>query len=118
MTLKKINILEYVFGVGGGGHQKAYAVYAFINVDNCERSLSEDRSKYAWIAATWSVEAGVGSIRTHPRPSTSPRIGPRRMRQERRSEPKTLDDSKQTANWGQSVQSIHEEVGTGGQCGM
>ena len=29
--------------------------------------------------------------------------------------PKTLDDSKQTANWGRSVQSIHEEVGTGGQ---
>ena len=39
MTLKKINILEYVFGEGGGGHQKAYAVYAFINVDNCERPL-------------------------------------------------------------------------------
>ena len=39
MTLKKINILEYAFGEGGGGHQKAYAVYAFINVDNCERPL-------------------------------------------------------------------------------
>ena len=25
---------------GGGGHQKAYAVYAFINVDNCERPLT------------------------------------------------------------------------------
>ena len=37
---KKINILEYAFGEGGGGHQKAYAVYAFINVDNCERPLS------------------------------------------------------------------------------
>ena len=24
----------------------------------------------------------------------------------------------QTANWDRSVQSIHEEVGTGGQCGM
>ena len=24
----------------GGGHQKAYAVYAFINVDNCERPLN------------------------------------------------------------------------------
>ena len=34
---KKINILEYAFG--GGGHKKAYAVYAFINVDNCERPL-------------------------------------------------------------------------------
>ena len=27
------------FGGGGGGHSKAYAVYAFINVDNCERPL-------------------------------------------------------------------------------
>ena len=67
----------------------------------------------------WKQEwEASGSIRTQPRLSTSPRIGPRRMRQERRSEPKTLDDSKQTANWGRSVQSIHEEVGTGGQCGM
>ena len=41
MTLKKINILEYAFGEGG--HQKAYAVYAFINVDNCERPLSRPR---------------------------------------------------------------------------
>ena len=40
MTLKKINILEYAFGEGEGGHQKAYAVYAFINVDNCERPLN------------------------------------------------------------------------------
>ena len=40
ITLKKINILEYAFGEGGGGHQKAYAVYAFINVDNCERPLT------------------------------------------------------------------------------
>ena len=29
------------FWGGGGGHQKAYAVYAFINVDNCERPLSK-----------------------------------------------------------------------------
>ena len=58
----------------------------------------------------------VGSIRTHP--STSPRIGPRRRRQGRRSESKTLDDSKQTANWGRSLRVINEEVGTGGQCSM
>ena len=37
---EKINILEYAFGEGGGGHQKAYAVCAFINVDNCERPLN------------------------------------------------------------------------------
>ena len=75
--------------------------------------IPEDRSKDAWIAA---MEAGVGSIRTHP--STPPRIGPRRRRQGRRTESKTLDDPKQTANWGRSIQSFHEEVGTGGQCGM
>ena len=45
-------------------------------------------------------------------------IGSRRGCQGRRPEPKTMDDSKQTANWGRSVQSIHEEVGTGGQGGM
>ena len=28
------------FWGGGGGHQKAHAVFAFINVDNCERPLS------------------------------------------------------------------------------
>ena len=39
---EKVNILEYAFGEGGGGHQKAYAVYAFINVDNCERPLKEE----------------------------------------------------------------------------
>ena len=37
---EKINILEYAFGERGGGHQKAYAVYSFINVYNCERPLS------------------------------------------------------------------------------
>ena len=76
--------------------------------------IPEDRSKDEWIAATW--KPGVGSIRTHP--STPPRTGPWRRRQGRRTESKTLDDPKQTANWGRSVQSIDEEVGTGGQCGM
>ena len=28
------------FWGGGRGHQKAYAVYALINVDNCERPLT------------------------------------------------------------------------------
>ena len=37
---KNQHFLAYAFGEGGGGHQKAYAVYAFINVDNCERPLS------------------------------------------------------------------------------
>ena len=70
--------------------------------------IPEDRSKDACIAG--NVEPGVGNIRTHP--GTPSRIGPSRRRQGRRAEPKTLDDSTQTANWGRSVQSIHEEVGT------
>ena len=41
MTLTKISILEYALREGGGGHSKAYSMYAFINVDNCERPLSE-----------------------------------------------------------------------------
>ena len=55
------------------------------------------------------MEAGVGSIRTHP--SISQRIGPKRRRQGRRPGSKTLDDSKLTPNWGRSLQIINEEVG-------
>ena len=39
INLKTFYILEYAFGEGRG-NQKAYAVYVFINVDNCERPLS------------------------------------------------------------------------------
>ena len=77
--------------------------------------IPEDRSKDAWIAATWK-QAWEAMIQTHS--STPLCVGPRRERQGRISEPKTMDDSKPTANWGWSVQSIHEEVGAGGQCGM
>ena len=48
-----IHILEYAFGEGGGGHQKAYAVYAFINVDNCERPLMIYHSDLFYF---WSVD--------------------------------------------------------------
>ena len=73
--------------------------------------IPEDRWKDAWISATWKQELEAsGPTRVGP---TSPHIGPRRRRQVRRSESNTLDDSRQTANWGRSVQSIHEEVGTG-----
>ena len=41
MTLKKNLHFRVRFWGGGGGHQRAYAVYAFINVDNCERPLSQ-----------------------------------------------------------------------------
>ena len=47
---KKINILEYAFGEEGGRHQKAYAVYAFINVDKCERPLNGAHPRYFSIA--------------------------------------------------------------------
>ena len=50
---EKIKILEYAFGEGGGGHQKAYAVYAFINVDNCERPLSSIGSTPRWPVGFW-----------------------------------------------------------------
>ena len=43
---EKINILEYAFREGGGGHQKAYAEYAFINVDNCERPLNINKIQH------------------------------------------------------------------------
>ena len=76
--------------------------------------IPEDRSKDAWIAATWKQEwEASGPTSVH-----RPLIGPRRGRQGRRPGPKTLADSKQTANWGRSVQSIHGEVENGGQCGM
>ena len=40
MTLKRINILEYALGEGEGVNKKEYSLYAFINVDNCERPLT------------------------------------------------------------------------------
>ena len=60
-----------------------------------------DWSKDAWIAATWKQEwEASGPTRVHRHVSDP---GARR-RHGRTSEPKTLDDSKQPANWGQSVQ--------------
>ena len=76
--------------------------------------IPEGRSKDAWIAATWKQAwEASGPTRVHRHLP-----GPWRRRQGRRTESKTLDDPKQIANWGRSVQSIDEEVGTGGQCGM
>ena len=40
MTLKNQH-LEYALGRGGGGNKKEYSLYAFINVDNCERPLTD-----------------------------------------------------------------------------
>ena len=45
MTLQKINILEYALERGEGGHKKEYSLYAFINVDNCERPLTQMRKR-------------------------------------------------------------------------
>ena len=62
MTLKKINILEYAFGEGGGGHQKAYAVYAFINVDNCERPLNRQMSEFCHFVGFRRIINHIGDI--------------------------------------------------------
>ena len=60
--------------------------------------------------------SGVRSIRTHP--STSPHIGPGGRCQGGRSVLRTMDDSKQTANWGRSLKLIYEEVRSDRQCSM
>ena len=71
--------------------------------------IPEDRSKDSWIAATWKQEwEESGPTRVH-RHVSDPIEGVKG---------EYMDDSKQTANWGRSIQSIHEEVGTGGLCGM
>ena len=76
--------------------------------------IPEARSKDAWIAATWKQEwEASGPTRVH-RHVSDPGEG---VKGEDLT-PKTLDDSKQTANWGRSIQSFHEEVGPGGQCSM
>ena len=73
--------------------------------------IPEDRSKDAWIAAAWKQEwEASGPTRVHPR-----RIY---VKGEDLSRKHWTTLIKQTANWGQSVQSIHEEVGTGAQCSV
>ena len=79
--------------------------------------IPEDRSKDAWIAATWKQEwEASGTTRLH-RHVLDPGEG---VKGEELSRKHVLDgdDPKQTANWGRSIQSFHEEVGTGGQCSM
>ena len=57
--------------------------------------IPEDRSKDAWIAATWKHEwEASGPTRVHRHVSDPGR------RQGRRAASKTLGDCKQTANWG------------------
>ena len=63
---EKINILEYAFGEGGGGQQKAYAVYAFINVDNCERPLSDQVSGRCSAATNPSLHVTCWKAGTNP----------------------------------------------------
>ena len=76
--------------------------------------IPEDRSKDAWIAATWKQEwEASGPTRVH-RHISDPGEGVKGEDLSR----KQWTTSKPTTNWGRSVQSIHEEVGTGGQCGM
>ena len=74
--------------------------------------ILEDRSKDSWIAAAWKQEWGT--------------YGPSRVRRHvsdpgegvKASDSNRMDVSKQTTNWGRSIQIIHEEVETGGQCSM
>ena len=65
-----------------------------------------------------NVEAGVGSIRTHP--STSQRISDsgEGVKGEELSRKHWSTLNRLRTAWGRSVQSIDEEVGTDGQCGM
>ena len=71
-------------------------------------------SKDSWIAETWKKEwEASGPTRVH-RHVSDPGEGVKGENLSR----KKLDHSKQTANLGRSVQSIHEEVGTGGQFSM
>ena len=35
--------VAYALWEGGGGHSKVYSMYAFINVDNCELRLQEEK---------------------------------------------------------------------------
>ena len=62
-----------------------------------------------------SVEKGVGCICPDPLEYIATY---RTQKKASMEESKTPDDSKQTANSGRLVQSIHVEVGTGGQCSM
>ena len=75
--------------------------------------IPEDRSKDAWIAATWKQEwEASGPTRVHHH-VLDPGEDVKREDLSRK-----LDKSRQTANWGRPVQSTNEEVGTGGQCSM
>ena len=54
MTLKKINILEYAFGEGV--NKKEYSLYAFINVDNCERPLRLNSTVGPTMERSWYID--------------------------------------------------------------
>ena len=75
--------------------------------------IPEDRSKDAWIAATWKQEWEASGPTEY---TATYRTLEKASRENNYS--KTLDDPRQTAKWGRSVQSIDEDVGTGGQRGM
>ena len=78
--------------------------------------IPEDRSKDAWIAAAWQQQEWYAPGRDrHPDP---PEYIATYLTHEKASRENICIHDKQTTNWGWSVQSIHEEVGTGGKCGM
>ena len=75
--------------------------------------IPEDRSKDAWIEATWKHEWEASEPTRVHRHVSDPGEG---IKGEDLSRKQWM--TKQTANWGRSLQIIHEEVVTGGQCSM
>ena len=74
-----------------------------------------DRSKYSWIAATWKQEwEASGPTRVH-RHVSDPGEG---VKGEDLSRKHWTTLNRLRTGVGRSVQSIHENVGTGAQCGM
>ena len=74
--------------------------------------IPEDRSKDAWIAATWKQQWEASGLTRVHRHVPDPREGVKGEDLSRKHW-----TTKQTVNWGRSVQSIYE-LGTGGQCSM
>ena len=77
--------------------------------------IPEDRSKDAWLAATWKQECEAsGPTRVH-RLVSDPGEG---AKGDELSRKHWTTLNRLRTGVGRSIQSIHEEVGDGGQCGV
>ena len=77
--------------------------------------IPEDRSKDAWLAAMWKEECEAsGPTRIH-RHVSDPGEG---AKGDELSRKHWTTLNRLRTGVGRSTQSIHEEVGNGGQCGM